>query len=108
MGFFPLAGTISSMLDWLRMSAVRSRWPEVLWPRYFQYFRPCVSSDTPPRFSPSRTQNQHRATNGHLAARAFESIRRNALERRHSSTASVLRRWMPPTVERGPPVHISV
>jgi hypothetical protein len=106
MGLFPLAGTISSMNP-LRMSAARSRWPEFLWRRYSSYIQECCSSNLPLRLTTSRPYQSPRATT-ESADRASESIRLTALERRRSRTASALHRWMLPTVERGPPVPISV
>lgn len=107
MGMFPLAGTISLMLHPLRISAARSRWPEVLWRRYSTHIQECSSFDLPLRLTISRPPFPSRATTD-SADRASESIQRIVLGRRRSSTANVLRRWMLPTVERGPPVHISV
>jgi hypothetical protein len=106
MGLFPLAGTISSMHP-LRISAARSRWPEVLWRRYSSHIQECCSSNLPLRLTISRPSPSPRATTD-SADRASESIRRTALERRRSRTASALHRWMLPTVERGPPVPNSV
>jgi hypothetical protein len=40
----------------------------------------------------------------HVPDRATKSIQRNSLRRRCSWTTSMLRRWMLPTVERGPPI----
>jgi hypothetical protein len=108
MGFFPLAGTIWSILNPLRVKAAGSRWPVVLWRRSFQYIQQVDPTDNPSRLTVSRPLFQSRATSNHSADRASESIQRAALRRRHSRTASTLRRWMLPTVERGPPVHISV
>jgi hypothetical protein len=44
------------------------------------------------------------ATDPQFPDRATKSIQRNLLRRRRSRTTSTLRRWMLPTVERGPPI----
>jgi len=49
--------------------------------------------------------HQLRATSLRAPDRAPESIRQTPLRRIWYRTASVFRRWMPPTVERGPPGH---
>ena len=107
MGLFPLAGTISSMLHPLRIGAARSYWPAVLWRRCSAYTQQNHSSELPSRLTTLKPSSPSRATTD-TVQRASESIQRTALERTCGSTASVLRRWMLPTVERGPPVQISV
>jgi hypothetical protein len=108
MGLFPLAGAISLMLHPLRIGAARSRWPEVLWRRYSSHTQECDSSYLPLRLTTSRPPFPATRANTDSGDRATESIQRTALARRRSTTTRVLRRWMLPTVERGPPVHISV
>jgi hypothetical protein len=52
----------------------------------------------------SRFLFQSCAIDPHFADRATKSIQWNSLRRRCSWTTSLLRRWMLPTVERGPPI----
>lgn len=49
--------------------------------------------------------HQLRATSSRVPDRASESIRQTPLRRIWCRTASGFRRWMLPTVERGPPGH---
>jgi hypothetical protein len=108
MGSFPLAAIMSSMLNPLRNCVARSRWPEVLWRRSPSSLHWCSSFDDPPRLLTPRPLFHFRATKLHSPDRASQSIQQALLARRRSRTASMLRRWMLPTVERGPPVHFSV
>jgi hypothetical protein len=108
MGLFPFAATISSMLNPLRAMVTRSRWPEVPWRPGYSYEDLRRSPTNPPRAIPSRLLTQARAIESSVPDRASESIQRSSLSRRHSRTGSALRRWMLPTVERGPPATICV
>lgn len=108
MGFFPFAGIISSLLNPLRMGAARCGWPEVLWRRHSssRHQRQSLVNTCP--FPAPRLLFQSRATSLRSPERGSQSIQRASLARSRFSTASALRRWMLPTLERGPPVHIGV
>jgi hypothetical protein len=108
MGLFPLAATMSSILNPLRQYVARGRWPEVLWRRRASSMHQCSPIDNSPQLVATWPLPQSRATTIHLSDRAPLSIQRAALTDRRSRIAAALRRWMLPTVERGPPVHISV
>ena len=108
MGFFPFAGVISSLLNPLRMGAARCGWPEVLWRRHSSSKHQRQSLVNTCRFPAPRPLFQSRATSLRSPERASQSIQRASLARSRFSTASALRRWMLPTLERGPPVHIGV
>ena len=83
-------------------------WPELMWwpepsPSPHSRFIP-----HPALSSSIQLMHQLRATSSGLLGGASESIRRTPLARRWTATASAFRRWMLPTVERGPPGHSSV
>jgi hypothetical protein len=108
MGLFPLAAIMSSMLNPLRNCVARGRWPQVLWRRCPSSLHWCSTLDDPPRLPTPRPLFHFRATQLHSPDRASQSIQQALLARRRARTASLLCRWMLPTVERGPPVHFSV
>jgi hypothetical protein len=110
MGLFPFAATISSILKPLRASGMRSRWPEIPWRgcAWYTYQHQSKTSDDPFRPSSLRPLSPARAINSLSFDRAYQSIQRTSLTRRQSRTGTALRRWMLPTVERGPPATICV
>jgi hypothetical protein len=110
MGLFPFATSTWSMLNPPRAGAKRSRWPEIPWRlRAWQPHSYQISpSDNPSRPTPLRPLSQARAIAHLFADRASESIQRISLVRKRSRTGTTVRRWMPPTVERGPPATICV
>ena len=93
MGLFPFAGTISSMLNLSRSSAACGRWPEGFWRRSALAMHPCRSVPALQlsafsRLTHHRSLSHPPASNHRPACRAI----------------APRRRWMLPTVERGPPV----
>ena len=108
MGFFPFAGIISSLLNPLRMSAARCRWSEVLWRRHTSCSHQRKDLVVTSRFPTPQPHFQSRATSLRSPDRASQSIQRASLSRSRFSAATELHRWMLPTVERGPPVHVRV
>ncbi len=110
MVLFPLAATISSMLNLPRAIAKRSRWPEVPWwgGAWYRYHDQRNTSDNPSRPSTLRPFSPTRAIDHLFPDRASESIQRISLMGKGSRTGTALRRWMLPTVERGPPATICV
>jgi hypothetical protein len=109
MGSFRFAGINSLVLNPGHVgSANRNRWPEVPWRRCTSPACPSQILRSPYLFpaSPSSSPSPPRATSRHTPDRASESIQRTSLTRT-SGTTSILRRWMLPTVERGPPVALA-
>ena len=108
MGLFPLVATRSPIRPSPHPRTARHWWPNLLW-RYCAASMPqCMIGDAPLQSAPSRPtffrpQSQSRANPRQSDHRASQRIQRAPLSRRRSRTASTLRRWMPPTVERGPP-----
>jgi hypothetical protein len=85
----------------LRVGAARSHWSGSPWRVHITLRQP----PDPPFLQPiPRFLFQPCATNPQFPDRAIKSIQRNLLRRRRSRTTSTLRRWMLPTVERGPPI----
>jgi hypothetical protein len=87
----------------LRVGAARSRWSDSSWRVHVIL---CQPKPPDPRFVKPvlRFLFQPCATNPQFPDRAIKSIQRNLLRRIRSRTPSTLRRWMLPTVERGPPI----
>lgn len=104
MGLFHIAGRLVQLLDSELVGT--EWWPDMLCPRH-----PSLSFRRSPRlshFPAYQTPYQLRATIRRSPGRALRSIQRASLDGRRSQAASAARRWMLPTVERGPPVHFSV
>jgi hypothetical protein len=104
MGFYGIHARAYCRLTRLGIGAPRSRWLTASWRVLMTFLR---QSNPPlsPSLQPARTfLFQPCAINPHSPGRATKSIQRNLLRRRHSRLASGLRRWMLPTVERGPPI----
>lgn len=109
MGLFPFAAINSSMLYPPHASVLRSRWPEVPWrgcpsnPHQPQ----CKTPDHPFRLTPPvHYLKLARSIPGFLIAPSNPFSGPGSLKR--SLTVTALRRWMLPTVERGPPATICV
>jgi hypothetical protein len=107
MGTFQLAG-MSSLLSNPKPGSTRER----LWPQFEWWPDAPMCQQSSLRFHPSSSINPHTlyqfcAVDARSAGRAPESTRRSLL-RMWSGTARAFRRWMLPTVERGPPGHGSV
>ena len=107
MGLFRFAGMSAVAVDPHRGGSGRL-WPELMWwpePWPHQpsrlYRRPSLSSSLQPI-------QQLRVTGSRVVGHALESIRRSRLTRSWTAVARAFRRWMLPTVERGPPGHSSV
>ena len=77
-------------------------WPDPLW---WRTARQQHSTSYPPLSFRLQFLHQLRATWPRVPDRAPESIRQTPLRRIWYRTASGFRRWMLPTVERGPPGH---
>ena len=106
MGLFHRVSRIEQVLDPPCAAGARNEWPSVLWRRNSWFMLPRQSF---PHLSPASPSHfQLRVARVRSPGRALESIRRACLARRRTRTASTYRWWMLPTVERGPPVHISV
>jgi hypothetical protein len=103
MGLFELADVNSLVFDPEWGVAPARLWPKLKWWPTRPLSR--QSRSACPSLSSSLQFLYPRATTTYTAGRASESIRRLPLARR---VASGYRRWMPPTVERGPPGHSSV
>jgi hypothetical protein len=108
MGLFPLAATLSSMRPAPHLRTARHWWPSPIWRRCGSNMQ-CRIGNPPLQLDPfrpttSRLQSQFPAISRQAAGRAPQRIQRAPLSGRRSSTAAPLRRWMLPTVERGPPV----
>jgi hypothetical protein len=89
-----------------RLSALQNHWLGVLW-RRLSIANPHHPQTSPTLHSPSQSIVPHRAAS--LSSnRATGSIRPTRFTRIYAGTARVFRRWMLPTVERGPPVLNSV
>ena len=85
-------------------SITRERlWPDPLWWRIAS--RQQHSTSYPSVSFRQQFLHQLRATSPCVPDRAPESIRQTSLRRIWYRTASGFRRWMLPTVERGPPGH---
>jgi hypothetical protein len=108
MGLFPLAATISSMLNPLRAIATRSRWPEAPWRPSDSYMHQRTLPHGPSRSAAPRSLFQSRAITSQSLHRASQSIQRDSFRRKCSQAGTTLRRWMLPTVERGPPATLCV
>ena len=109
MGLFPLAVTPSPIRPSPHFRTARYCWPNLLWRHYAANIRQHMNGNGPLQSAPSRPatsrpQSQFRAIFRQSAHRASQCIQLAPLSRRRSSTATTLRRWMRPTVERGPPV----
>ena len=106
MGLFRVCGRLGQVLD--PELTGTEWWPNVLWPRSLR-MQPRRSSRHHPR-SPAYQSlyQQLRAASRWSPGRALRSIQRASLSGRGTPAASASRRWMLPTVERGPPVHFSV
>jgi hypothetical protein len=89
-------------------SAKPSRWPEVPWRgcAWHPHHHRRTTSDHPSRPTPLRPLSQARAIDYLFLDRASESIQRISLVRNGSRAGTAFRRWMLPTVERGPPATI--
>jgi hypothetical protein len=105
MGLFPGSGRPMQMLD---PEFVGTEW----WSNALWQWRPSLHPPRSPRhlsrFPAYPSHYQLRAAIRRSAGRALKSIPRTLLNGRRSSAPSASHRWMLPTVERGPPVHISV
>ena len=102
MGLFQLAH-MSDVVANPQRSGTGRLWPELMWwpplspsQHFSSRYSPSLS------FSP-QFLHQLRATSSRLLVRASESTRWASLV--HRWAARALRRWMLPTVERGPPGH---
>jgi len=108
MGLFPFAGTISSMLNPSRVNAACGRWPESFWRRSALAMHLCRSVPSLQlsvfsRLTHLRSLSHPRASNRRPAGRAAGYGQWASLSHRRASATAALRRWMFPTVERGPP-----
>ena len=108
MGSFPFAGTISSMLNPSHVNAACGRWPEVFWRRSALAMHHCRSVPALQlsvffRLTHLRSLSHPRASTPRPAGRAAGWGERTLLPHRRTSATAALRRWMLPTVERGPP-----
>jgi hypothetical protein len=105
MGLFPVFGCPVQVLD---PKLVNTEW----WPNMLWQSSQCMpfrwSSRRFSHFPASQSRYQLRAANRRSPGRALKSIQRASLSGRRVPAASASRRWMLPTVERGPPVHFSV
>ncbi len=90
-------------LDPQRGVARERLWPDPLWWRIAS--RQQLSPSYPSLSFRLQFLHQLRATSPRVPDRAPESIQQTPLRRIWYRTASVFRRWMLPTVERGPPGH---
>ena len=102
MGLFRIRGT-NSMLDPLCRATMHNRWLDVRWRGPTPSLRQSKPPDSASLHKTNRFLFQPRAINPHSPDRAIQSIQRALLRRRPSSSTSAPRRWMLPTVERGPP-----
>ena len=93
MGVFPLAGTISSMLNPSRVNAACGRWPEEFWRRSALAMHLCRSVPA-----------LHLSAFSRLTHHRSLSYPRASTPRPAGRAIAALRRWMLPTVERSPPV----
>ena len=105
MGLFQFIGVSSWSSNLQRGTAPGRLWPELKWcldgPAAQQHrlnFHPFLTLH-------SQFFYQLCATDSRLSDRAPESIRQNLLRRTWGRIATAFRRWMLPTVERGPPGH---
>ena len=107
MGLFRVTGRLGQVLD-PGLTGTEWWWPNALWHRSFR-IQPRRSSRPHPG-SPAYQSlyQQLRAASRRSPGRALRSIQRASLDGSRSPAASARRRWMLPTVERGPPVHLSV
>jgi hypothetical protein len=106
MDSFRLSSVSLKMNSWRDGTAGGCRL-EVPW-RHTSPTPPCRSHRGFLFFSAPQFRSQHRVATLLPVGRAPQSIQRITLARMSSGAASAFRRWMPPTVERGPPVQFSV
>jgi len=88
----------------LRVGSARSHWSNVPWRAHAAFPRVSKPADSSSLQQLPRFLFQTCAISPHFPDRALKSIQRNFVRRRCSWTTSTLRRWMLPTVERGPPI----
>ena len=105
MGVSPLAATFATLPYRTRLG--RYWWPTLPWRSSAlytqQYALNTLSASNSFRSTAPRFSSQSRATSRRSADRASEGIQRAPLSRIRFSPEITLRRWMLPTVERGPP-----
>ena len=94
---------IHSTLHPLPAAIVRSLWPGVPWRQPMTPQHDHTPADLSLLLPTNRFLYQSCAIAQHAPDRATESIQRGPLRRSYSSAVATLRRWMLPTVERGPP-----
>jgi hypothetical protein len=104
MGLFPVSSRPMHVLD---TELVNTDWPNVLW-RNSPATPSCRPLRSLSRFPSHHSRFQLRAATRRFPGRALKSIQRTLLKDCRFPVASTSRRWMLPTVERGPPVHFSV
>ncbi len=106
MGSLRCAGTTPLVFNPWLVGSPGNGWPNHLWQRCTWRMHQRQSIHHLPLFSAFTSLSPIRATLRSFD-RASESIQWRPLLRAGAG-ARALRRWMLPTVERGPPVHISV
>jgi hypothetical protein len=94
---------IGSMLHSPHVPSPWRQWLGVLWRDPDPALHPSELSRFASPYQTFRFSSQSCAINLPLSDRANQSIQRVSLARTCFSAASALRRWMLPTVERGPP-----
>jgi hypothetical protein len=106
MGFYGIhAANAYCRLRPLNVNAAWSGWSVASWRMLMTIPSPSAPPDLPSLTQPApRFSFQSRAIDPHFPDRAIKSIQRNLLSSRRSRSTSALRRWMLPTVERGPPI----
>jgi hypothetical protein len=105
MGLFQFIGMTSWSSNPQRGTAPGRLWPELKWwPDGAPAQQPRLNSHLSLPLH-SHLSHQPCAAGSRFSDRAPQSIRQNLLRRTWCWTVSSFRRWMLPTVERGPPGH---
>jgi hypothetical protein len=107
MGSLRCAGSTPLVFKPWLVGSPRNGWPNLLWQRCTWRMYQSQPIHHPSLPSASSSLSPIRAML-RSSDRASESIPWRPLLRAGAGAARALRRWMLPTVERGPPVHISV
>jgi hypothetical protein len=95
--------SIQSTFTPLPATIARSVWPDVPWRQPMTPLRDYTPSELSLLSPTNRSLFHLCAITQHVPDRATKSILRSLLRRSYSSAVGTLRRWMLPTVERGPP-----
>jgi hypothetical protein len=94
---------IQSALRPLPAAIALSSWPDVRWRQAMTRQHDHTPAELSLLLPTNRSLFQPCAIPQYAPDRATESIQRGLLRRSYSSAVGTLRRWMLPTVERGPP-----